>query len=104
MGKFDHNDDHHNDYKSVSDAQHKAKLSHQVIAGAAAYEAAKAYNDHCEKNGNPNNHAKAMEIFAGLSGVIIDRLVETKGLDYLDKKKAQKEAEDYAKSHFDKHY
>ncbi|KAH9065301.1 hypothetical protein EDB87DRAFT_1555898 [Lactarius vividus] len=70
--------------------EHKAKLSHELIAGAAAYEAAKAYNEHCDRNGKPSSHSKAKEIFAGLAGVAVDRLVETKGLDFIDKQKAKR--------------
>ena len=36
---------------------HKATISHELIAGAAAYEAAKAYEKHCAENGKPSNHA-----------------------------------------------
>ena len=59
--------------------EHKAKLSHELIAGAAAYEvwlhlifffdvltnipqAAKAYQAHCAKHGKPPSHEKAKEI------------------------------------------
>jgi hypothetical protein len=59
--------------------EHKAKLSHEVLAAAASYEvylsiilsylnqlvpyqAAKAYKKHLEKNGKPVSHAKAKEI------------------------------------------
>jgi hypothetical protein len=63
----------------VSNAPHKAELSHELIGGAVAYEvgphlfrlfidvliilqAAKAYENHCAKNGKPDSHAKAKEI------------------------------------------
>ncbi|GAT20606.1 hypothetical protein RIB2604_00800760 [Aspergillus luchuensis] len=32
--------------------EHKAKFSHELIGGAAAYEAMKAYEEHQEKNGS----------------------------------------------------
>lgn len=35
--------------------EHHAKLSHEIIGGAAAYEAAKAYEDHVAKNGETNS-------------------------------------------------
>ncbi|KAI9443332.1 hypothetical protein H4582DRAFT_1873065 [Lactarius indigo] len=76
--------------------EHTAKLSHELIAGAAAYEAAKAYNDHVGRNGQPSSHAKAKEIFAGFAGIAVDRLVETKGLDFIDKQKAKRHAEKHA--------
>lgn len=41
----------------VEGAGHKASLSHELIAGAAAYEAAKAYEKHCADNGKPDSHA-----------------------------------------------
>ncbi|KAJ7250804.1 hypothetical protein C8J57DRAFT_1138805 [Mycena rebaudengoi] len=73
----------------VNDSPHKAALSHEIIAAAASYEAAKAYEEHCENNGKPDSHAKAKEIFAGLVGFSVDRIVETKGLDYCDAQKAK---------------
>ncbi|KAF8271973.1 hypothetical protein EI94DRAFT_1567259 [Lactarius quietus] len=93
MGWF--GDDHeatqaYNEYQTTP---HTAKVSHELIGGAVAYEAAKAYEEHCAKNGKPSSHAKAKEIFAGLAGVALDRLVETKGLDYIDKQKAKKQGE-----------
>ena len=76
---------------SVQPHEHKAKLSHELIAGAAAFEvrlhvflflfidvlmdipqAAKAYQDHCKGNGKPGSHAKAKELlyilFLSVSG------------------------------------
>ena len=43
----------------VQNAPHKAQLSHELIAAAASYEAAKAYEQHCERNGKPESHEKA---------------------------------------------
>jgi hypothetical protein len=37
-------------------------LSHELIAGAASYEAMKAYENHCNENGQPGSHEKAKEI------------------------------------------
>jgi len=82
----------HDDYQTTG---HKAKVSHEALGGAAAYEAAKAYEKHCAENGKPVNHAKAKEIAAGFAGAFIDREAETKGLDYIDKKKAKKHAQDH---------
>ena len=35
--------------------EHEASFSHELIAGAASYEAAKAYENHCERNGKDLN-------------------------------------------------
>jgi len=76
---------------------HKAELSHELIGAAASYEAVKAYEKHVAANGKPDSHAKAKEFLAAAAGGFITRLVETKGLDYVDKKKA----EHAAKTHVD---
>lgn len=49
-------------HSQVVNAPHKAALSHELIAAAASYEAAKAYEDHVAANGQPVSHAKAKEI------------------------------------------
>ncbi|KAG1750813.1 hypothetical protein EDB19DRAFT_1677053 [Suillus lakei] len=69
---------------------HTAKLSHELIASAAAYEAAKAYEKHVQQNGKPANHAKALEML-------------TKGMDEVDKEKAKHAAHERAKSSLEKH-
>jgi hypothetical protein len=70
----------YDDFQS-SDAPHEASLSHELLGGAVAFEAAKAYEDHCARNGKPQSHALAKELFAGFAGAAVDRLVETKGAD-----------------------
>ncbi|KAJ7665582.1 hypothetical protein B0H17DRAFT_1090643 [Mycena rosella] len=92
MGWFDHDSDEAQAHSEVVNAPHKAEISHELIAAAASYEAAKAYEKHCEQNGKPDSHAKAKEIVAGLAGAFIDRMVETKGLDFVDTQKAKHEA------------
>nr|AGH33738.1 CipC [Aspergillus carbonarius] len=72
--------------------EHKAKFTHEFIGGAAAYEAMKAYEEHQAKNGKPESHAQAKEILAGLAGAFIDREVETKGLDFVDRERAKRHA------------
>jgi hypothetical protein len=97
-------------YDQVVNAPHKAELSHELIASAASYEAAKEYEDHCAENGKfpipvikatrvtcpgqPESHAKAKELLAGLAGAFIDRIVETRGLDFVDKEKAKHHAKE----------
>ncbi|KAJ4471125.1 hypothetical protein C8J55DRAFT_389739, partial [Lentinula edodes] len=92
MGFFHHESDEAQAYDQVVNAPHKAELSHELIAAAASYEAAKAYEKHCAENGKPDNHAKAKELLAAFSGAFVDRMVETKGLDFVDKEKAKHQA------------
>ncbi|KDQ64162.1 hypothetical protein JAAARDRAFT_218008 [Jaapia argillacea MUCL 33604] len=98
MGLFHHHSDEAQAYEEVSNAPHKAALSHELIAAAASYEAAKAYEKHCEENGKPASHAKAKAILAGLTGAFVDKIVESKGLDFVDKEKAKHHAKEQAES------
>ncbi|KAL5527671.1 hypothetical protein ACEPAG_6472 [Sanghuangporus baumii] len=79
------------EYQNTPD-EHKAKLSHELIAGAASFEAAKAYEDHVAKNGKPPSHEKAKELLAGFAGAFIDREFETRGLNTIDRERAKYEA------------
>lgn len=69
--------------------EHKSKLSHELIAGAAAFEAARAYEQHVGKNGQPPNHQLAKELIAGFAGAEVDKLFETKGLNEFDREKGE---------------
>src|SRR2546423_1403748 len=72
--------------------KHEGHLSHEIIAGAAAFEAFRAYEKKREKEGHHSNHALAKEMLAAIVAAEADKLIETKGLDYLDREKAKKDA------------
>jgi hypothetical protein len=59
---------------------HQAHLSHELIAGAAGFEAMKAYENHVKKQGKPVGHEKMKEFLAAFVAAEIDRLIETKGM------------------------
>ncbi|KAH7915615.1 hypothetical protein BJ138DRAFT_1176387 [Hygrophoropsis aurantiaca] len=88
---FTHDSDEAKAHDQVTGG-HSAKISHELIAAAASYEAAKAYEHHVAKNGKPANHQKAIELVAALTGGFIDRLAETKGMDEVDKQRAKHDA------------
>jgi hypothetical protein len=62
MSWFGSSSNEYQAYEQVNNAPHKAELSHELIAAAASYEAAKAYENHCAANGKPASHAEAKEI------------------------------------------
>jgi hypothetical protein len=96
MGWFDSGSDQYQAANDYGNVEHKSKVSHELLAGAAAFEAAKAYENHLAKEGKPVNHAVAKELIAGFAGAFIDREVETKGLDFIDKEKAKHAAKQQA--------
>jgi len=103
MGLFHHESDEAQAYEKVNSG-HKSSITHEVLAGAVSYQAAKAYQQHLEKNGKPASHAKAKELLAGFAGAALDHLVETKGLDFIDKQKAKKQAEEALANASSSHY
>lgn len=120
------NSDQAQAYEQVTERPHEAKWSHELIGGAAAYEAAKAYEDHVARNGensllfwtriskftcltlhcagHPDEHAQAKEILAGAIGFFVDREVETKGLDFIDREKAKRHAQQQAEQQLSNQY
>ncbi|CAK7900327.1 hypothetical protein CAAN1_23S02564 [[Candida] anglica] len=98
---FGFGEDHH---QQVYGEQHEGKFSHELIAGAASFEAAKLFEDKQRRDGKPVSHAFAKELLAGIVGGEVDKLFETKGLDYLDRDQAKQQAIDQAQSQYDNHY
>ncbi|KAI9052959.1 hypothetical protein LZ554_003231 [Drepanopeziza brunnea f. sp. 'monogermtubi'] len=94
MGWFDGKTHEAEAYQQYQDApdEHKAKFSHELIGGAAAFEAARAYEQKIAREGKPSSHAEAKEILAGLAGAFIDREIETRGLDTIDRERAKHDA------------
>lgn len=44
-------------------------------------------------DGKPSSHEKAKELLAGAIGAFVDREVETKGRNYIDKEKAKRDGQ-----------
>ncbi|KAJ3044299.1 hypothetical protein HDV00_002619 [Rhizophlyctis rosea] len=71
---------------------HKSSWTHEIIAGAAGFEAMKAYESHVAANGQPPSHQMMKELLAGFAAAETDKLFETKGIDWLDREKAKQQA------------
>ncbi|KAG8700770.1 hypothetical protein FRC08_004460 [Ceratobasidium sp. 394] len=93
---FGDNSDQAQAHDIVTNRPHEASWTHELIAGAASYQAAKAYEEHVARNGKPDSHSKAKEFLAGAIGAFVDREVETRGLDYIDREKAKHHARQQA--------
>ncbi|KAJ7765769.1 hypothetical protein B0H16DRAFT_1524322 [Mycena metata] len=112
MGLFDDDDDyrrHEEAWRTVEEARlhpehHKAKLSHELIAGAASFAAAKMYEHRLEKEGKPVDHAGAKALLAGFAGAYIDRLAETKGADAWEGHKNKEELKEHAARQLERDY
>lgn len=54
--------------------------------------------------GKPVSHAFAKELLAGIAGAEVDKLVETKGMDFIDREKAKRHAQENVEHMYDEHY
>ncbi|KAI0596773.1 hypothetical protein F4775DRAFT_563483 [Biscogniauxia sp. FL1348] len=98
-------DDAREKRNEVYDGQpHESHLSHELIGGAASFEAMKLFEDRQRKEGKPVNHAFAKEMIAGIAGAEVDKLFETKGLDAIDREKAKHHAKKQAEEMYDHQY
>ncbi|WOO85699.1 uncharacterized protein LOC62_07G009195 [Vanrija pseudolonga] len=79
-----------------SNPDHQGHLSHELIGGAAAFAAARAYEQKQARDGAPPNHQLAKELIAAFAGAEVDKLIETKGLNALDREKAKRAAQQQA--------
>ncbi|KAG0208810.1 hypothetical protein BGX28_000353 [Mortierella sp. GBA30] len=87
-------DEHHDQvYGEKAD---KASWTHEMIAGAAAFEAMKSV-----ERGSTDKHKLTKEMFAAFAGAEADKLFETKGLDFLDREKAKAQAQQNAERIYD---
>ncbi|KAJ7494721.1 hypothetical protein B0H11DRAFT_915092 [Mycena galericulata] len=97
MGFFDSSSSQAQAYSQFeSGSVHKSDVSHELLAGAASFFAAREYEKHVAANGKPASHAEAKALLAGFAGVFIDKEVETHGLDFIDKEKAKHDAHNSA--------
>lgn len=93
--------DHH---EAVYGDKHEGSFTHELIAGAASFEAAKLFEDRQKREGKPASHSLAKELLAGFAGAEVDKLFETKGLDYLDRDEAKRQAQENAGRIYDEQY
>ncbi|DBA98932.1 hypothetical protein WJX77_000924 [Trebouxia sp. C0004] len=102
---FGHNE-HANEenYDQVYNQPHEGSMTHEALGGAAAFAAMRAYEKHQAANGQPPSHQFAKELIAGIAGAEVDKLVETKGLDYVDREKAKRHAKQQAEQIYEQQY
>ncbi|KAF2140216.1 uncharacterized protein K452DRAFT_288988 [Aplosporella prunicola CBS 121167] len=93
----------HDAYEQVYE-KNESSLSHELVAGGAAFAGFKAFEDHQRKQGKPVEHAFAKELLAGFAAAEVDKLAETKGEDFVDRERAKHEAKKNAEHLYESHY
>ncbi|KAJ1678213.1 hypothetical protein EV182_004540 [Spiromyces aspiralis] len=88
----------------VPEHEHKAHFSHEAIGAAAAWQAMKAFQGHQEHNGNEVDHKTAKKAFASLAVGFGVKLIEEKGIPFIEKKRAAAHASAAAQRLYDQQY
>jgi len=98
--------DSEDQYNQVQNGQfdNQSSLGHEALAGAASFGAFKIFEDRQRSEGKPISHQFAKELLVGIAGAEVDKLAETKGLDFIDREKAKHEAKKNAEHLYDQHY
>ncbi|EJU05278.1 hypothetical protein DACRYDRAFT_45962 [Dacryopinax primogenitus] len=79
-------------YQGYVQPEHKASWTHEAIAAAAGFAAMKAWESHLRATGQQPTHETMKEILAAIAAAEVDRLAETKGLDFIDRERAKHQA------------
>ncbi|TVY34878.1 hypothetical protein LSUB1_G005537 [Lachnellula subtilissima] len=94
-----------NAYDQVQNGDvNESNFGHEALAGAASFGAFKIFEDRQRAEGKPISHQFAKELLVGIAGAEVDKLAETKGMDFVDREKAKSHAKRNAESMYDEHY
>ncbi|KXJ87514.1 hypothetical protein Micbo1qcDRAFT_139221 [Microdochium bolleyi] len=84
--------------------EHQSSWGHEIVAGGAAFEAMHLWENHQRAEGQQVSHGFAKEALAAFAGAEVDKLFETKGLDFIDREKTKHEAQKRAENLYDQQY
>ncbi|KAE9364892.1 hypothetical protein N431DRAFT_355254 [Stipitochalara longipes BDJ] len=87
-----------------NDFDNQSSFGHEALAGAASFGAMKVFEDRQRKEGKPISHQFAKELLVGIAGAEVDKLAETKGMDFIDREKAKHHAKENVENLYDQHY
>jgi len=91
-------------HKQVYGGEHDGSLTHELLAGAAGFEAMRKYEKHRESEGITEHHELGKEMLAGFAAAECDKLFETRGLDFIDRERARHGAQEQARHLYDQRY
>jgi len=72
------------------------EVTHELLAGAAGFEALRMFEHHREREGIPEHHELAKELLAGFAAAEIDKHFEGGRLGHLDRDEARRRAQQQA--------
>jgi Protein of unknown function (DUF3759) len=86
------------------DDRPRHEITHELLAGAAGFEAMRMYEHHREREGYTEHHELAKEMLAGFATAEVDKHFERGYYDHLDREQAQFAAQQQAQYLWDQQY
>ncbi len=80
------------------------EVTHELIAGAAGFEAMRVFEHHREREGIPEHHELAKEMLAGFAAAEVDKHFESDRYEHLNREQAQWQAQQQAGYLYDQQY
>jgi hypothetical protein len=71
-------------------------VTHELLAGAAAFEAVRMYQHHREREGIAEHHAVGKEMLAGLAAAEVDKHFAARRFGHLNRDEARRQARQQA--------
>ena len=94
-----------NAYDQVSDDQRpRHEITHELLAGAAGFEAMRMYEHHRENEGITEHHELGKELLAGFVTAEVEKHLEKGYYNHLDREQAQMQAQQQASYLYDQQY
>jgi hypothetical protein len=78
------------------DEMPRHEVTHELMAGAAGFEAMRMYEHHREREGITEHHELGKEMLAGFASAEVDKHFERGYYDHLDRDQARMQAQDQA--------
>jgi hypothetical protein len=79
-------------------------VTHELLAGAAGFEAMRMYEHHREREGIVEHHELGRELTAGFAAAEVDKHFDSRGLGHLDRGEARRLAREQAQGLYDQQY
>ena len=86
------------------DERPRHEITHEVLAGAAGFEAMRMYEHHRENEGIPEHHEMAKELLAGFATAEVEKHLENGYYDHIDREQAMYRAQEQANYLYDQQY
>jgi Protein of unknown function (DUF3759) len=81
-----------------------ADVTHELLAGAAGFEAMRMYEHHREREGIGEHHELGKELLASFAAAEVDKHFQNGGFHHLDRERARLEAQQQAHHLWDQRY